>query len=176
MRQVQAKWALNINLWRNRQKHRNCKQVKGVTFTILSAYFINQETKSPVEPRFNTTSQVVKLYPLKSGCHHGPFSNSFLKSSKRSRAILKIAPNLEKYVPFWIISSPKLLITTGILLMIITFHKLESHNILVDKWACNIIWCFQNKYIQFSARENNSFIIFCNFRNWHQNATLCIPR
>ena len=147
MRQVQVKQALDINLWRNRQKHRYCKQVISVTFTILSAYFINQENKNPAEPRFNITSQVVILYPLKRCCHHGPFSHSFLKSSKRSRAILKIAPNLEKYVPFWIISSPKLLITTSILLMVINFHKLESRNILVDKWPCNIIWCFQNKFI-----------------------------
>ena len=35
--------------------------VKAITFTILSAYFINHETSKPVDPRFNTTIQVVIL-------------------------------------------------------------------------------------------------------------------
>lgn len=64
------------------------------TLTMLSAYFINHDTNKPVEPRFKTTIQVVIVYPLKRRCHHGPFSNPFLKSSKTSFAKLNIAPNL----------------------------------------------------------------------------------
>lgn len=31
------------------------------TFTILSAYFINHDTSNPVDPKFNTTTHVVRL-------------------------------------------------------------------------------------------------------------------
>jgi hypothetical protein len=71
-------------------------KVKAITFTILSAYFIIHETSKPVDPRFNTTIQVVILYPLKIRDHQGPFSNPPVKSSTISRAILKITPNLRR--------------------------------------------------------------------------------
>lgn len=79
-------------------------KIKGITLTMLSAYFINQETKSPEHPRFSTTIHVVIVYPLKRRCHHGPFSNPPLKSSRTSRAKLKIAPNLDKECPLLILS------------------------------------------------------------------------
>lgn len=62
---------------------------------MLSAYFINHETSKPVDPRFNTTIQVVISYPFKSLCHQGPFSNPPRKSSSTNRPMLNIAPNLK---------------------------------------------------------------------------------
>jgi hypothetical protein len=78
------------------KRKKACKRVERYTFTILSACFINHETKRPVDPRFNTTNQVVIVYPLKMRCHQGPFSKPPLKSSTISFARLKIEPNLGK--------------------------------------------------------------------------------
>lgn len=63
---------------------------------MLSAYFISHETSNPEDPKFRMTIQVAKLYPSKRRCHHGPFSNPLVKSSKTKRAMLNIAPNLGK--------------------------------------------------------------------------------
>lgn len=67
--------------------HNHRRKYTGLTFTILSAYFISHETNSPEDPRFNRTSHVVTVYPLRRRCHHGPFSNPTLKSSIISRAV-----------------------------------------------------------------------------------------
>lgn len=92
---------VHICEWKLQKKYDNktmgvSSKVKAITFTILSAYFINHDTSKPVDPRFNTTIQVVRLYPLKIRLHQGPLSNPLLKSSTRSRAILKITPNLSR--------------------------------------------------------------------------------
>lgn len=86
---------LRAVIWRNDAAK---QEEEMYTLTILSANFINHDTRSPVEPRFNTTSHVVIVYPLNRRCHHGPFSNPLLKSSKTIRPKLNIAPNLEKKI------------------------------------------------------------------------------
>jgi len=78
-----------------------------ITFTILSAYFISHDTSKPVDPKFKTTIHVVKVYPLKMRCHHGPLSKPTWKSSHKSRTMLNIAPNLtvlkqEKWIFFFL--------------------------------------------------------------------------
>eukprot|EP00958_Prasinococcus_capsulatus_P019438 scaffold2404_cov398-Prasinococcus_capsulatus_cf.AAC.4 len=43
------------------------------TFTIVSAYFITQDTRSPVKARLNTTHHVMKEYPFNPTISHVPW-------------------------------------------------------------------------------------------------------
>ncbi len=64
------------------------------TLTMLSAYFITQDTRRPVQPRFNTTSHVVTLYPNSNLDHQAPFSYAPRISSIVKRIMLNSTPNL----------------------------------------------------------------------------------
>ena len=64
------------------------------TFTIVSAYFIIQLTRSPVNARLKTTNQVMTLYPRVTTLGHKdiPFEYPTLISSKNNLKPLKITP------------------------------------------------------------------------------------
>lgn len=65
------------------------------TLTMLSAYFITQDTRRPVQPRFNTTSHVVTLYPTSNLDHQAPFSYAPRMSSIVKWIMLNSTPNLQ---------------------------------------------------------------------------------